>query len=168
MTVKMRIKRAFTLLEMMIALVILGLIGSVTAIQVKKLIDNYRFEAEISSLFIALQEAQILSSTYQSDFALDITSDHGVFAYRFTTDEPLSPHLFSQQKFSLAHTAYLKFNGARMSSLHFDIFSGGRIEPRGRLCFSSSKDEEGRRLWLDLQHGVLVKFLPIEPLRSSP
>ncbi len=151
----MRIKRAFTLLEVMIALVIISIVGALTAFQVKKMIDAHRFESEVADLFIALQEAQVLSAAYQTDLALDIFLQEGKPAYRFSTDEPLSRGTLNQDPVVLAHTASLKFKNAKASNLHFDIYSGGRIEPRGSLAFYQ---EDDKALWFDLQHGQLLKF----------
>src|SRR5579863_4018445 len=72
MRMEVGIRRAFTLLEIMIALALLCILGTVTAVQVKKMVDRHRFEAEVAGLFSALQEAQVLSATYQTDLALDI------------------------------------------------------------------------------------------------
>lgn len=156
-------KRSFTLLEMMIALVILSFIGALSAVQVKKLIDAHRFENEVSTLFIALQEAQVLSATYQTDIALDIYLKGGALAYRFTTDEPFKFHQFSSKEVSFPHTAKLMFKDAKASRLHFDIYSGGRIEPRGTLGFYQTTDEDSRSLWFDLQYGHLMKYAYRKP-----
>ncbi len=154
----MRIKKAaFTLLEIMIALVIISIVGALTAFQVKKMIDVHLYEGEVADLFIALQEAQVLSAAYQTDLALDIFLKDGKPAYRFSTDEPLSSGKLNQELIVLAHTASVKFKGAKASALHFDIYSGGRIEPRGSLAFYSPQEDD-KALWFDLQHGQLLKF----------
>jgi prepilin-type N-terminal cleavage/methylation domain-containing protein len=150
-------KRLFTLLEIMIALVIISIIGALTAFQVKKMIDAHRFEAEVSDLFIALQEAQVLSAAYQTDLALDIFMEKGKPLYRFSTDEPLPPLKLKQSPVLLSHTAFFKFKDAKTPSLHFDIYSGGRIEPRGSLAFFQTLDD-GKVLWFDMQYGQLLKF----------
>ena len=160
---KMLIKRSFTLLEMMIALVILSFIGALTAFQVKKMIDTHRFESEVSNLFIALQEAQVLSATYQTDIALDIYLKGKTFTYRFTSDEPFTTHQFNSKEFSIPHTAKLMFKDAKTNQLHFDIYSGGRIEPRGILAFCQTAEEGSRSLWFDLQYGHLLKYVYHKP-----
>jgi hypothetical protein len=152
---------------MMIALVILSLIGAITALQVKKLIDLHRFENEVSNFFISLQEAQVFSSTYQTDIALDIFEDKGNMQYRFTTDEPFRPHQFNDAKVPLAHTVVLKFNNSKTNQLHFDLYSGGRIEPRGILEFIQSKEEGSKSLWIDLQLGFLLKYSSAKPAISK-
>jgi prepilin-type N-terminal cleavage/methylation domain-containing protein len=155
----MKNRRAFTLLEIMIALVILGVIGSVVAVQVKKMVDVHRFESEVTALFISLQEAQVLSATYQTDLALDIGKVDGKLSYKISTDEPFSDAMVNQNPINLSHVSAIKFNEASPARLHFDIYSGGRVEPRGALAFYQNE----KALWLDLQRGHLIKFCHQKP-----
>lgn len=146
-------KRAFTLLEMLLALTLLCVIASFTAIQVKKLLDSHKFEKEVSYLFIALQEAQILSSVYQTDIALDIYRKEGKLCYRFFTNEPFHAKQLNQNQQPLSSVDKVQFNAKNADKLHFDIYSG-RVEPRGIL----GVDKNNKKLWLDLQYGQLLKF----------
>jgi prepilin-type N-terminal cleavage/methylation domain-containing protein len=148
-----RISRTFTLLEMLIAIVILSFIASFTAIQIKKLLDSHKFESQVSYLFIALQEAQVLSSVYQTDIALDIYRKDGKLHYRFFTNEPFKAQLFSQNEKSLSSADKIQFNAKKTDTLHFDIYSG-RVEPRGILGIV----QDNKKLWIDLQYGQLLKF----------
>lgn len=157
-------RRSFTILEVMIALVILSLIGVLSAVQVKKLIDAHRFEGEISHLFIALQEAQVLAATYQTDIALDIFSKNGQLHYRFASDEPFRGHQFNNRDIPLSHSAKLMFKESKVNRLHLDIYSGGRIEPRGILAFHQTQEEDSKALWFDLQYGYLIKYAYHKPL----
>lgn len=161
----MTIRRAFTLLEIAIALVIISIIGALVSVQVKKLIDSHRFESEVATLFIALQDAQILSATYQTDISLDFWTDsEGALVYCFASYEPFKTHQFNSAPVVLRHTKILKFNEAKQKRLHMDIYSGGRIEPRGILALHQNAEEEGKALWFDLQYGLLLKFAYNKPL----
>lgn len=151
--------RAFTLLEIMIALVILGVIGSITAVQVKKMIDVHRFESEVSALYICLQEAQVLSATYQTDLSLDIRKVGGKLTYQISSDEPFPKTICLAKATQLTHADTYKFNDTSPAHVHFDIYSGGRIEPRGTLAFSQGE----KSLWIDLQRGHLIKFSHKKP-----
>lgn len=165
-----RIRRVFTLLEITIALVIIGFIGALTGIQVKKMISAHRFEEEVAALYFALQEAQLLSTAFQTDLALDFFIKEGKLAYRISTDEPFTQHQLNQTPRSLSHIATLQFKDAPTTSLHFDIYAGGRIEPLGVLAFCETTDN-GKTLWFDLQNGGLIKFAQKKPIllkRSIP
>jgi prepilin-type N-terminal cleavage/methylation domain-containing protein len=148
---------AFTLLEMMIALIILSLIGALCAVPIKKLSDSHRFENEVSDLFIALQEAQVLASTYQTDISLDFYRKKGKFHYRFSTDEPFTTRQLNREDRLLSYTCAIRFQGKKVDKLHLDIFSG-RVEPRGILTFFQKSEEDSKALWFDLQYGQLLKF----------
>jgi type II secretory pathway pseudopilin PulG len=156
MTKKMRTNRSFTLLEIAIVLILLGFIGTLTAIQIKKLLDTHRFEREISQLYTALQEAQILSAVYQTDIAIDFFRKQETWYYCFSTDEPFPPQRLNQQTIALGKTARLCFNDSLASSCHFDVYSG-RIEPYGILRFQQTPEETSRTLFFDMQYGFLLK-----------
>jgi prepilin-type N-terminal cleavage/methylation domain-containing protein len=154
--------RTFTLLEMIVALVILSLIGALSAIPIKKLTDNHQFEEEVSHLFIALQEAQLLSSTYQTDIALEFYRVKQKLYYRFSTYEPFTSQQLNQTDQLLKKISTIQFQGKKINQCHFDIFSG-RIEPRGVLAFLLTSDEDSKSLWFDLQYGHLMKFSSRKP-----
>lgn len=155
-------RRFFTLLEVVIALFILVLIGTVSTVQVAKLIQTHRFESEISTLFTQLQEAQLLASAYQTDIALDIRLEKGQWIYQFSTQEPFSPLQLNRKPQTLPHIAKAQFKDQKATLLHFDIFSG-RLEPRGILAFFQTDEENGKALWFDLQYGQLIKFSSAKP-----
>jgi prepilin-type N-terminal cleavage/methylation domain-containing protein len=155
--------KPFTLLEIMLALVILSLIASFSAIHIKKLIDDHVFEREVSELYIRLQEAQLLALTYQTDIALDFYVKNGKLHYKFTTNEPFKPSIKFDQVEKKIHAALIQFNGKKIVPLHFDLFSG-RLEPRGILTFFQTKEQEGKKLWFDLQYGHLIHFAYSKPI----
>lgn len=163
-------KRAFTLLEVMIALTIITIIATLTALPIKKLLDRHRFEKEVGDLFIALQEAQILAACYETDLALDFVKKQGKWSYHFSTDEPFSKDKLNQDVVVLDQVVEMKFGEKRVSTLHVDIYAGGRVEPRGVLGFYCSEDvkdiseKEKAALWIDLQKGHLLKFAYTKPV----
>lgn len=165
-TKKTTTKKLFTLLEVMIALVILSLVGAFSITQIKTLVSSHRFEKQVFNLFSALQEAQILAATFQTDIALDFFKKGESFYYRFSTFEPFSKHQFNDQEIAMPHLAALKFKEKSDLSLHFDIYSEGRIEPRGILEFCRS-EKDSKALWFDLQYGQLIKFTSKKPAKFT-
>lgn len=160
------IKRLFTLLEMAIALSLLSVIGTVVGVSIKKLIDSHRFESSLLGLFHDLQQAQLLSSAYDAEVAVDLLKKDGSFVVCLHTQEPgLKRYL--ETKRGLARTVAITFNGKKVSSLHMDIYSGGRIVPRGILAFADSVDERARVIYLDMSLGGLVTFSYAKPSESS-
>ncbi len=150
----------------MIALVILSVVGVLSTVQIKKLTDAHRFEKEISHLFIALQEAQVLAATYQTDISLDFYRDKGNLRYRFSTYEPFTAQQFHREPRSLKRASVMQFQGKKVNELHLDIFSG-RVEPRGILAFFQTPAKDSKALWLDLQYGQLLKFSYRKPILAK-
>ena len=150
-------KSPFTLLEVAIVLMIVGLIASVTGVQIKKMLDHHHFETEVSLLFTRLQEAQVLSAAYQTDLAFDLYVKEGKPVYRISTDEPFSKEILIQEPIPLLYTREVRFQKDKTQKLHFDIYAGGRIEPKGILGFHQAGEQE-KKLWLDLQCSHLMKL----------
>jgi len=162
-------KRAFTLLEITLVLVIISLVGGLCVFQAKKLVSAHEFEEEVSRLFITLQEAQVLSTAYQTDISLDLFVNEGKVEYLFKTDEPFARAPFKKEPIRLPHLAKVVFNQAPLTkTLHFDIYAGGRIEPRGLLSFQQTAEEESKTLWFDLQYGHLIKCASEKPTGGLP
>ena len=152
-----RAKRAFTLLEMMVALFILTLVGTLVSVQVSKLIRAHRFEKEVSYLLTAIQEAQVLAVTYQTDIALDFRMEKGKLEYLFSSDEPFAKAIFHRQPVPLSVATSLHFNKKRAKTVHLDIYSSGTVEPQGVLTFSAG--QEDGKFDLDFSRGSLIKLV---------
>ncbi len=148
------------MLEMMVALVIMSLIGSLVAVQTAKLIRVHRFEKEVADLFIAMQEAQVLAVTYETDITLSFKQQNGQFQYRLISDEPFAKALFNQKNVPLSSGTTLAFNKKKSPGYSFEIYSDGTIEPKGILSFSS--EQGGMQIDLDLSGGSLMKFKKIK------
>jgi prepilin-type N-terminal cleavage/methylation domain-containing protein len=151
-------RRAFTLLEIMVVLTILSLIGTVVSWNIKKSIDHHRFQSEISDLLIAWQSAQALAVTYKTDFALEFYMQNHHFYYRFSTDEPLSPTIFSQAPVLLKHTHQLTVDKKKLENQRFEIYSTGCVEPQGVIRFSSSEE---MAFAIDLNKPGLLKLTSV-------
>lgn len=159
------IKRSFTLLEMAVALALLSVIGTVVGVSVKKLIDSHRFESSLVSLFNELQQAQLLSSAYDAEVTVDLFEEKGSFVVCLHTEEPGLKRYFETKR-ELTRTVAVTWNGKKISSLHMDIYSGGRIVPRGVLAFSDSLQGTPRVIYLDTSLGGLATLSYSKPSAS--
>ncbi len=119
----------------MVALAILTLIGGLMTVQVKKLIDTHRFEGEVATLFIALQEAQVFAATYQTDLALELSLKSGTLSYRFSTDEPFP--LISSNRVSFPCPMSLRsgFRRVKLPRCTWTSIRAGALSPEERLVF---------------------------------
>lgn len=101
-------KKPFTLLEILICMALLLMLGGVTAIQGKKLIDNHRVESELVTLKAELYHTRSFVSSIHSDVSVTLeNSEEGLVMKRFS-HEPLNhkldplfsgkPHIYSHLK----------------------------------------------------------------------
>lgn len=82
--------RAFTLLEIVICVAILGIIGSVIGWQAKEMIQTHRFRKSVAMLFADLRKAQMLSLCRRTDIELEIAPIKDGYSYLLRSDEPIS------------------------------------------------------------------------------
>lgn len=158
----MKRKRLFTLIEMVIALALLSLVGTVVGVSAKRLIDAHRFESHLLDLFHTLEQAQILSATYNAEVTVDLCREKNTFVARFHTQEPHLKRYFATPK-QLPQTAAVTWNAQPISSFHIAIYAGGRIVPRGVLAFFESVRERPRVLYVDTRLGGLASLSYTKP-----
>jgi prepilin-type N-terminal cleavage/methylation domain-containing protein len=156
---KRRARRAFTLLEIVIALALLSLIGTLVGVQTVQLLRTHRFASEIEQFFTSVREAQVLALNYTTDHAIDISLENGIVYYQITTDEPFSPQVLDQRKIACKQISQIFFDQRKEKKLHFAILSSGSIEPQGVLALCSEQE----RRYIDLRGGTLVKCTATKP-----
>lgn len=122
---------SFTILEICICMVILGLASSIVIWQVKGLLDRHKLYNTAHCVVSQLRELQSIAMSYQRDMELELIQKKDGIAYRQKSDEPLTG--FSQKEVSLNDGCELIFDKKPSPSLKFSIYSSGRIEPLGKL-----------------------------------
>ncbi len=160
-------KRAFTLLEIAIAIFILSLIGSVVSWQVSQLISSQRFQRDGSDFSILLQEAQALAIIHQTDFEMRLILKNHTWAYQLFSDEPLK--IIDRAQKELKETHFVTENGKKCKELTLKIFSSGRIEPHPLIGFhrTDPKEKEGVSFWIDLQIPIQIKCSHLRPVKRG-
>lgn len=156
---RIRIKKAFTLIEITLCLILLGLISALLTWQIKDMIDVHRFQKHIDIFLTDMRKAQTLALTYQTDLAISVYKTEDKFVYLITTDEPIK-NLPPAKAKVLQGVSNLMFNDLEMDKLQLHVYSSGRIEPLGVVGFfpkKRSEDVEG--LWVDLRTPIQVKLL---------
>jgi len=159
---KRMVKRAFTLLEICVALVLLGVIASIVGVKCKDLIDQHSFKKGVSSLMTSLQEAQGLAVTYQIDLECEIFTKGSDKYFQIKTDTILA--LVDRTAKILPKTLYFTLNGKKCDQASLKIYSSGRINPATVLAFHKNEaDEESGVFWIDLQRPLLIKLEQVKP-----
>lgn len=162
---KKTVKLPFTLLEITLCLLLLGLISALLTWQIKDMVSVHRFQKHIDLLLTDMRNAQTVALTYQTDLAIDIFKKKGQFFYKISTDEPIKNTPFRKEK-KLEGVSDFMFNDQVMDKFHLQVLSNGRIEPLGIMGFlpKEKKSEEDQSesfegLWVDLRTPIQIKLL---------
>lgn len=176
-------RRYFTLLEVMVALTILGIAATVVSWHIMKLVAYHRFQASGTSLYAALEEAQAIAIIHQTECELVIYADKGELKYQIKTDEPLL-NLNTRPKALLGvqqviqegvskefedRKQLLLVSSQQGQKLEWIIRSSGRIEPPSILAMhpSSENNESIKGLWIDLQTPLQIYLKSSKPLKKK-
>jgi prepilin-type N-terminal cleavage/methylation domain-containing protein len=123
-------KRAFTLLEVIIVLVLLGLAAGVVGIRVVKSIEAKRFQSAADRLYLELEACHIRSLNTQADFFLKVESHRD----RLFLDGSC-PEMEMSFKSDWDAPCDLYWNGEKFQGIVFQFASTGHMAPLGQLEF---------------------------------
>ena len=157
---KRRNKRAFTLLELFICLMILSIAGGAMSWQVKGLYDHHQLNAAGRMLTTRLQELQLLALSYQTEMKLELITGKEGILYRMISDEPLLGFDRAQKMLGKDCEFKMKQNNQlkKTESQVFTIDAMGRIEPRCTLELRRREAKaEQPTLLIDLSTPLLIK-----------
>jgi len=160
---KRRAKSAFTLLEICVALLLIGIIASIVGVKSKDLIDQHRFKNGIAALMTTLQEAQGIAVTYQIDLECNIFTKDGEKYFQIKADAPLM--LVDRTCKILPKVRSFTLNDKKCDQTTLKIYSSGRIEPAAVIAFHKNEAEvQSGNCWIDLQRPLLIKLATAKPL----
>jgi prepilin-type N-terminal cleavage/methylation domain-containing protein len=128
---RIRSKRSFTLLEILICMALLLSLSAIFAIEGKKFLDTHRFKTTLELLKTEGEKARFQSLIYRTDIELELLENKGELVLRKKCDEPV----FSQIKtISLPGVTEMRYQGKKQKKIAFAKFSCG-------YCVSSEKVE---------------------------
>jgi prepilin-type N-terminal cleavage/methylation domain-containing protein len=156
--------KAFTLLEIMLVIVILGMVVSVVGWQIASAVGRYAFQREMEEVYDLVKQSQILCLTYRTDISVHFFRENGVFYYQLQTDEPFTEIAFDREKKPLEKIGEITFNGQPVKQFALNLFSQGNIDPRGILGFYPKNKKEDAAVWLDFQGAFLLSLTHHKPL----
>jgi len=142
-------RHPFSLIEVMIVIVLVGVMAGVSAFSLWPFYQSYRFRSEAESLYELLQELQLEAMTLQSDMKVSFTQKNGKRIASSSTDEPV----LKSQMIDLSHVEQLSHEAP------ITLYANGLVLPRSIIKLSYKNDHR----WLDLRGGHLMKFCETEP-----
>lgn len=164
MTVKIKDRKSFTLLEVMVAICIFSMIASISGWQIFRMISEYRFNNQVTDCFTSLQNAQSLALIYRTSLSFEIFLENQTYYYRIHSDEPFLPSILNQEKiYTLSAVKICKHNKDYIKNKKWEIAPNGLICPRGYIYFAK---QEKKELWIDLQKGFLIKCAKEKPIKN--
>ncbi len=155
--------KAFTLLEIILVLAILGMVTSVVGWQIGSCVSRYAFQSEVEEVYNAIKQSQVLCLTYRTDISVHFFREDGTLYYCLRTDEPFTEIPFDREKKALKKIARITFNEKPVKKFDLSLFSQGDIEPRGVLGFFSHSKKEDAALWFDFQGSFLLSMAHRKP-----
>lgn len=154
----MRRRRLFTLIEVMIVIILMGVLGGVAAFSLRPLYQSFRFRLEADALYELLQELQIEALSLQSDMSVTLSKKDGKWRAQSKSDETI----IKNQTIDLSHIEEIE-NASQIT-----IYSNGVIDPPQLIKLTSKGDQR----WIDCRTKHLIKFLetapPTPPLEKTP
>jgi Tfp pilus assembly protein FimT len=150
MTLNVKRKNNFTLLEVVIALLLITIMGSAATFSIHDLIATHAGRASIDQFKNLLDELQIEALTLRSDQQLLIWKKKGKWYVESKTGEKI----LRNRSFELKGIQNVTFSSP--TPLIFDITSSGRILPAGIL---SLKRKDGT-VRFDFQTPLQIKVIP--------
>lgn len=161
----MKRKRAFTLLEITLSIVLLAFLSSVVIWNVKKMLDQHEFHKTVEQMFIEMNKAQMLALTYGADLEIEILKKEGVYQFQIFSDGKIKL-LDTTSPIILKKVIECVFNDKIVEHLRVQVYSDGRMEPLGTLTFyheTEEKNEEREGLILDFRTPLLLKMKYFAP-----
>lgn len=151
---KRHISRSFTLLEVVITIILVGIIGTWGFGSLQTLLSKHRYRAETEQVKSFLQELQLEALVLRSDIEVHfVKQDH--WSVSSKSDESI----LRSETIPLKQIRSLLLNGQTVDHLTLMIFSTGRITPSS-LIELKGKDAS---LWIDLREPIQLKFTTSQP-----
>ena len=134
----MRIKRNFTLLEVMVAISLLIMASGAIGWKMHGMIERKRFTAGVERLHSRLLTCRRLALNMQADWrgSLQWNGEKWLFE-AYCIDSPRTPKLIP---FSLDALS-ISLDGEKKESMIFDFAASGEILPRGLIVIGQKKME---------------------------
>jgi type II secretory pathway pseudopilin PulG len=139
-----RIKRCFTLMEMLLVIGLVTIVASVVAINIRAALIEQRFRSEVAAIVNTLRLAQQLMLIAKIDVKVKfnvLPNDAGI-DYKLEFDDPLTPNWKKEIQRShppLKEIHRIGFNDAS-GTVTLNFFSGGTVMSQGYLFLSTHEN----------------------------
>ena len=124
-------RRAFTLLEMMVAIVILAIVSGIVGLRMHKAIEKKKFQSELERLRVRFTVSQRLALAMQADWKGTLKRERKGWIFETACEE------VSGKRLTPLHLEGIEifFNGKKVDELTIDFFASGQTFPDGVFLF---------------------------------
>jgi len=127
-------KCAFTLLEVMIAVVLLAMASTIIGFRLGKALDEKQFQAAIDRLYSELESSRRLALNMQADWGVVLEKKNDLlFVYR------VCPEVAQSSTVQWKAPCRLRWNNEEIETMSFHFSATGKIEPVGVLEITGSR-----------------------------
>ena len=129
-------KRGFSLIEIMVALLLIALFSGTVGVQTRKLIEKKRFRSQAECLCDRLTVTQKIAVAMQTDWKIEIRKEAKKWVLEAKCSDPeireLKPLKVDMTKISL--------DKKELDLIEIDLYATGLVRPKGVLIFSLGEE----------------------------
>lgn len=131
------IKKAFTLLEVLVAIVLIGIASCLISFRMVRAVQKKKFHSQIERLKNRLVVSQKLAVVSQSDWTCTLQKQEKGWLFEAKCDEIRHKTLPSLQLDEIE----VLLNQKRVEKLIFNFFATGHVHPSGSLAFVQGQEK---------------------------
>ena len=153
--------RLFTLIEVMIALVLLVIISGVISHKMYGAIEKKKFQSDVERLKVRMIVAQKLAVSMQADWSGKLSKEGENWVFSVQCDE------VTGKKFKPLHFSKLDvtFDGKKVKNrMAFDFFASGHTSPEGVISFTRNSQRSALKTANLFQREGGTKSGPTHPI----
>ncbi len=133
-------KKAFTLIELMVSIALILLVTSIIGINVNKALKNHKFISKIKKIESYIEYVKKMALIHQTDVYFILNQDLKGSYLKIGTDEVNGFFKNQKVKEEIFENVFFSFNNERNVIIIFS--STGNVFPKGEFIFSDNKDKE--------------------------
>jgi prepilin-type N-terminal cleavage/methylation domain-containing protein len=157
-------RKAFTLLELMVCLVLIGLLGALIGIKGVDLLAHHRFRSTMQTWLLDVGRAQILAMHQKCDVVCTLKKRQEVgYQVILESDSPT----FSPTSYVWKDVEKITLQGKIVDTLAITFSPSGRISPVGIVQIVPRKEEKDT-VFLDLSYPMVFHTNSIPFFSLSP
>lgn len=148
----MKSRKSFTLVEILVCLLILGLASSVIGVQIRSMVADHTFNKNLENLLTDLRKCQLVATCDQTDIEVVIAKEGKHYTYWIQTDDPL-PY-FVKKKMIMTGVEKVVEEGRPIKQAIVHFYPSGRFDEK---VFHFYQNEE-KGMTIDMETPSIIEL----------